>query len=105
MEHENIVTYKHWSADGILETEDGSTERCAYIIMEVHQNGDMHNFLSPDGISLCKYDPLHCKWLAAEMIKAVKFLHDNNLAHHDIKLDNFILSNEFKPMLSAFMDP
>ena len=102
LEHENIVTYKRWSADGILETEDGSTERCAFIIMEVYQNGDMHNFLCPDDVSLNKYDPLHCKWLAAEMIKAVKFLHDNNLAHRDIKLDNFILSNEFKPMLIDF---
>lgn len=70
--------------------------------MEVYQNGDMHNFLCPDDVSLNKYDPLHCKWLAAEMIKAVKFLHDNNLAHRDIKLDNFILSNEFKPMLIDF---
>ena len=48
------------------------------------------------------FDPLHCKWLAAEMLTAVKFLHEHKLAHRDIKLDNFILSNEFKPMLIDF---
>ena len=65
------------------------TPTTGYLVMEVCSYGDLYNYID-------EYYPFNedeAKLLSWQMVSAVKYLHDLNIAHRDIKLENFLITD------------
>eukprot|EP00794_Sanderia_malayensis_P018271 gene18271-20091_t len=69
-----------------------------YMIVELVENGDLLSFV-------VKNDYIEER-MATKMFKgiasAVRYLHENNIAHRDLKLENVLLTKDLVPKLSDF---
>lgn len=79
--HENIIK----CYDVIEETNN------IYIISEYCENGELTNILMGKEI---KYD--YVKYYFGQIMKAIKYLHENKIIHRDMKPKNILLTNNFK---------
>lgn len=60
----------------------------AYIALEYNPGGDLFSFASEHKALLT---PFLIKRIFAEIVTSVRFLHDNNITHRDLKLENILL--------------
>lgn len=72
---------------------------CArYIITELGSNGEFFDYINVD-------EPLrecHARYYFGQLLAAIDHCHSNGIAHRDIKLENFILDEEFNLKLMDF---
>lgn len=69
-----------------------------YIMMEFMPNGTIGSYVRKRG-PLCEWNTK--SWFCP-IARAVKYLHDNRIAHRDIKLDNILLDSHMNPILTDF---
>jgi serine/threonine protein kinase len=63
--------------------------RYIYIVLERANGGDLYEYLNKRG----KLTEREVRCLAKQMCLALKYCHDNQVVHHDVKLENIMLSN------------
>ena len=86
MNHPNLVrTY-----------EPIKTRTQAFIFMQLAKNGTIREYLDKTERPI---EENKCKHWFRQMASAIKFLHDNRIAHRDIKPDNFLLDNNYQTVL------
>ncbi|KAM8960719.1 testis-specific serine/threonine-protein kinase 1-like [Pelodytes ibericus] len=89
MNHPSIV-----KTHEIFETSDGKV----YIIMELGAQGDLLDFIKSRG-------PLTenlARKMFRQLVTAVKYCHDMDIVHRDLKCENLLLDKEFNIKLSDF---
>ncbi|KAI2797896.1 hypothetical protein RDWZM_007547 [Blomia tropicalis] len=69
-----------------------------YIVMNFMPNGNIGNRVRKSG-PLCEWN-VKCWW--PPIVRAVRYLHLNKIAHRDLKLDNILLDQHFNPIVSDF---
>lgn len=78
-----------------------ATSNEAYLIIQYARNGSIYSFLK----KLPAYEYLKekkaCLWLF-DIFSAVSYLHNKEIAHRDIKTENFLLDENMKPLLCDF---
>ena len=80
-------------------TNDSNKEIIYYEILEYANNGELKDYINesspriPENISAK---------LFFKIVKAVKYLHENNIAHCDLKPENILLDSNFNPKLNDF---
>ncbi|KAI4090892.1 MAG: hypothetical protein LQ344_004419 [Seirophora lacunosa] len=80
LHHPNIVQYiGHHEAGEYL-----------YIIMELVHHGDLQSCLSG---GQPRFQEHLCQAVASQICQALKYLHDNNITHRDIKPDNILIAS------------
>ncbi|KAL8979291.1 MAG: hypothetical protein Q9205_005334 [Flavoplaca limonia] len=79
LEHPNIVQY----------IEHYETPEYLYILMELVPHGDLQSVLQASQV-LTEY---HCQAIASQMCGALKYLHDQDITHRDIKPDNILIQS------------
>lgn len=60
-----------------------------YMMMELLEGGNLFEYISKSKNLLSEWE---CCNYFIQMAKAVKYCHDNNIAHRDIKLENFVFN-------------
>ncbi|KAL8871950.1 MAG: hypothetical protein Q9174_002327 [Haloplaca sp. 1 TL-2023] len=78
LDHPYIVSYYGYH----------ETERFLYIIMEFMPHGDLQTVLASRGSHLPEYQ---CQIVASQMCQALKYLHDRDICHRDMKPDNILI--------------
>ena len=80
-----------------------------YLIMELAEQGSLVTLDEKTGVFTLnknynndKYDEKLIKTWILEIASGIKFLHDNNIAHCDIKSDNIVLGKDGKCKLADF---
>lgn len=74
LEHPNIVKLVHSFED----------EENFYMVLEYCKYGELYSYLSKHQ----KFDAKHTKQLSNQICLGLKYLHDNNIFHRDLKLGN-----------------
>jgi len=70
-----------------------------YIFTEYAENGDLFTYMQKNGI----FDEGNARKLFSQMVDAVDFLHRKlHICHHDIKLENCVIDDEFTLKLIDF---
>ncbi|KAL9028930.1 MAG: hypothetical protein Q9180_007094, partial [Flavoplaca navasiana] len=65
------------------------TPEYLYILMELVPHGDLQSVLQASQV-LSEY---HCQAIASQMCGALKYLHDQDITHRDIKPDNILIQS------------
>ncbi|XP_046579892.1 testis-specific serine/threonine-protein kinase 2-like [Haliotis rubra] len=88
MRHRNIVTMMDMFDDG----------RRIYMILEYSENGDVLRYIQKSG---ALSEPLAKCWIC-QVCDAVSYLHDQNITHRDLKLENLLLDKNYFIKLCDF---
>lgn len=70
-----------------------------YLVLEYCGNGDLHHFLKRRGKPLPEAE---ARDLFSQLVDAVTHLHNNNIVHRDISLNNMLLTDNMSLKLSDF---
>ncbi|XP_053308999.1 testis-specific serine/threonine-protein kinase 1-like [Spea bombifrons] len=89
MKHHSVVKIYE-----IFETADGKV----YIIMELAVHGDLLDFIKEKGPLS---EELACR-MFRQLVSAVKYCHDLDIVHRDLKCENLLLDKDFNIKLSDF---
>lgn len=74
-----------------------SENKNVYLVLDYYEKGDLHNFL--------KGKPLkekYAKKFMRQLASGLKYLHDNNIIHRDLKLKNILVTKSNDIVLSDF---
>jgi len=88
--HPNLVNILGYNSDGTAILADG-VHTINYLIMEKCKHGALSSIIRKTG-------PLEegvAKFLFKQLCAAVKYFHENNFAHMDLKLENILLDDFF----------
>lgn len=66
--------------------------------MEYVEGGDLYKHL----IKQDHFPEAKAKLLFKELLEAMKYLHEQGIVHRDIKLENIMLTSDFKPKIIDF---
>ena len=96
--HPNILKWLGSVNEGVLETESQGAQMIKYNILEVAQNGSLSRYIRLTGpwVEDC------AKFLFWQVASAIKYMHDKNIAHFDVKLENILLDEYFNLKLADF---
>jgi len=87
--HENIIGLKYVEEDS----------KYIHIFTEYCEQGDLYNYVQTHG----KLNEFAARKLFVQMLDAISFCHRKlRLCHHDVKLENFVLTSDFTVKLIDF---
>ena len=87
------------SGEGDIITNNRETKKRKYCILEYAPNGNVFDYI------YCKRSglgELHTKIIFKSILEAVRFCHEHNICHRDIKLENILLDKDFNPKICDF---
>ena len=88
-----------YSGEGDIIRNNRETKKRKYCILEYAPNGNIFDYI------YCKRRGLgeqYTKIIFKKIIEAVKFCHEHNICHRDIKLENILLDKDFNPKICDF---
>jgi len=68
-----------------------------YYVMDYFSKGILYDYVVSRRLT-----PRHKKYIFKKIIQAYKFLHDNNICHLDVKLENIMFDKNFSPIIIDF---
>jgi serine/threonine protein kinase len=96
-EHPNIIKHLSCNPEGQL-AHEGMTQDISYNVMEHCKNGSLSSVIKRTG----GIEEKISRFMFTQLCSAVKFLHDKQFAHLDIKLENLLLDDYFNLKLADF---
>jgi len=98
LQHPNVVRSLYFENQRQVKF-DGITKDVSYMIMEYAQNGDFVNFMR---LHHAKIDDILARTYFRHLIQGLEYLHNNEVGHLDIKLDNLLLSADYTLKIGDF---
>lgn len=88
LSHKNIVK--------ILEVFEN--KKYVFIVTDFAAKGDVLQYMKEHGI----FKENKARYIAAQILNGLEYIHEKNILHRDIKLDNILLDKEFKVRICDF---
>lgn len=71
------------------------------MVMKYYHNGDLFDFIQKSQGREILTEEVG-RFFLKQILKAVEYLHENNIIHRDIKLENILIDEDFNLILSDF---
>ena len=100
MKYNNPYTVKIInSGEGDIIRKNKETKKRNYFILEYIPLGNLFDYIyfKQDG-----FGELYTKVIFYKIIEGIKFCHEHNICHRDLKLENILLNDNFCPKISGF---
>ena len=69
-----------------------------YIFTPFYNHTDLYSYIQLNGI----FSESMARKLFSQMLKSIQYLHSMQICHHDVKLDNFVMNNDYQIKLIDF---
>lgn len=89
---------KHPNIISLREVIHVAKESLVYIVLEFADCGNLESILQSD----FKLTPIEIQAIFAQVVKAVAFLHSQNIVHQDLKPSNILMKSDGKVLISDF---
>lgn len=90
----------YFSSDkGILTINEQKEENIKYLILQYAENGSLIDYLNN---YLTWFEERHAKLIFYKILKGIEILHNNNICHRDLKLENILLDKNYNPIIADF---
>ena len=79
--------------------DENNLEKVLYLIIDYASKGDLFYYIqkTPNG-----FKELHSKIIFKKIIEGIKYCHESNICHLDIKIPNLLLDETFEPLITDF---
>ncbi len=97
-DHPNLLKQVNYFPNVEYTKKDGSTKRVYALISEFAEEGDLYDFLETHG-------PLSeesSRFYFEQLINAVEYLHHNEIAHMNLRLENLLLTHDLVLKIADF---
>ena len=92
----NYITNLIDSGIGEIKIENKPNSINKYLILDYAEKGSLFNYIYfPEG----KLEETFCKRIFYKILRGIQSLHEANICHRDIKLQNILLDNEYNPIM------
>ncbi len=98
IKHQNIIGYVDYKKDGLYTTKNKKEKKVDYIMTELASNGEIFEIIHKTG----RFSENCCRFYMKQLVSALKYLNDQNIAHRDIKLENLMLDDNLDLKLIDF---
>jgi len=92
-----MKSIKHKNIVKLIDVIETSTVLC--IVMEYCENGELYDLIVDNFQNFTNEDK---KKIFKELVEAVKYLHENNISHRDLKVENVLLDKDNNVKLADF---
>lgn len=87
IQHPNIIQVYDFKQSPFTSPSENITCDSVYLCMEFAENGDLLDFIN----QIPFYCEDFCRFYIRQIALGVRYMHDNNLAHRDLKPDNVVI--------------
>ena len=80
-------------------TDENNLTKVLYLIIDYASKGDLFYYIqkSENG-----FKELHSKIIFKKIIEGIKYCHESNICHLDIKIENLLLGENYEPIITDF---
>jgi serine/threonine protein kinase len=97
--HENVITLVEYNWNGILVSRKGDKKDVLYCVLDLATGGDLFDYIFTVGRGLPENI---ARYYFHKLIDAIQYLHENNVVHRDLKLENLLLDCDFNLKVADF---
>lgn len=97
--HKNVIQLIDYNWEAKLITNSGTEKPVLNVVLELAKGGDLFNYIFAlnKGFS----EPI-ARYYFHQLINAVEFMHNNNVVHRDLKLENLLLDENYNLKIADF---
>lgn len=97
--HDSIISLVEYNWKGILTTSKGHEKEVLYWVLDLATGGDLFDYIFTVGRGLPENI---ARYYFHKLIDAIQFLHESNVVHRDLKLENLLLDKDFNLKVADF---
>lgn len=98
LKHPNVIDIVHYE-DERETLQKGEIKKVSYILMEYAPHGDFFDFISKNG---AHFDDKLIRSFFRQLIDGIEYLHENGVAHLDLKPENLLMGANFNLKIADF---
>lgn len=96
---DNIIQLVEYNWKGVMTNSKGQEKDVLYCVLDLATGGDLFDYIFTVGRGLP--EPI-ARYYFHKLIDAIQFLHNNNVVHRDLKLENLLLDTDFHLKIADF---
>ena len=97
--HQNIIQLIDYNWEGKLMLSSGVEKEVLSVVLELATGGDLFNYIF--AVNKGFSEPI-ARYYFIRLINAIEFMHNNNVVHRDLKLENLLLDDKYDLKIADF---
>lgn len=97
--HPSIVNLVEYDWKGVMKSSKGEEKEVLFCVLELATGGDLFDYIFTVGRGLPENI---ARFYFHKLIDGIQFLHENNVVHRDLKLENLLLDKDYNLKLADF---
>lgn len=97
--HKNIIQLIDYNWESKLVTKPGLEKPVLNVVLELAKGGDLFNYIF--AMNKGFPEPI-ARYYFHQLIDAIEFMHNNNVVHRDLKLENLLLDENYNLKIADF---
>jgi len=98
LDHPNIIKMINYDTGEYTNKSTGEHYSVNYMILEYAEGGDLFNYVQSTG----RFSEKLARHFFLQILNAIKYSHDKNICHRDLKLENIMLDKDYNIKLIDF---